>query len=425
MARVLGGTISSRVVLLLVSLSLVALALADGGNDVTISGGVSWWIDVDGHVHYGNHGHGDHDDHGHSYDDRDHDGHHHKHHVPPPPPHHGHHHTPPPHSHTPPPPTPKSSPPPPPPVHSPPAPPPGQGVSGEKRVRCKNRHFPSCRRWLKCPAACPQTCAIDCKSCTARCDCNKPGTICQDPRFIGGDGITFYFHGQKDRDFCIVTDSNLHINAHFIGKRNRRMKRDFTWVESLGFLFGNHKLFIGAQKTTTWDDANDRISLAFDGEPISIPQIEGAEWNSDAVSITRLRGTNAVQIDAPGHFQIKAIVVPITEDDSLIHNYGITQEDCFAHLDMSFKFYSLSRDVSGILGQTYAANYVSRAKMGMDVPVLGGEREFASSDLFTADCAASRFIGDSSPLDNLTANYLDDVLSCASGMDGRGVVCKR
>ncbi|KAI4385445.1 hypothetical protein MLD38_003470 [Melastoma candidum] len=346
--------------------------------------------------------------------------------VPPPPPQNSPPPPPPPQTLSPPPP---SHPPPPPPNHTPPAPPPGSGVSGTKRVRCKNKKYKECfGRSFLCPAGCAQTCGIDCKSCKAVCDCNKPGTICQDPRFIGGDGITFYFHGKKDRDFCIVTDPNLHINAHFIGRRNYRMKRDFTWVQSLGILFGNHKFYIGAQKTATWDDANDRLSLSFDGEPISIPQVEGAEWtdkSSEALSITRLRSTNAVLIDVPGVLQMKAIVVPITQEDSLIHNYGITQEDCFAHLDMSFKFYSLSPEVSGVLGQTYGANYVSRANMGMSVPVLGGEREFASSDLFTADCSASRFLGDLSTPRNSGTNYEDDVLSCASGMGGRGVVCKR
>ncbi|KAK4340211.1 hypothetical protein RND71_041673 [Anisodus tanguticus] len=51
--------------------------------------------------------------------------------------------------------------------------------------------------------------------------CDKPGAVCQDPRFIGADGITFYFHG-KDKDFCLVSDSNLHINGHFIGNEMRR-----------------------------------------------------------------------------------------------------------------------------------------------------------------------------------------------------------
>lgn len=133
-----------------------------------------------------------------------------------------------------------------------------------------------------------------------------------------------------------------------------------------------------------------------------------------------------MEIEAEGRFKIKAVVVPITEKDSLIHNYGVTQEDCFAHLDLSFKFYELTNEVSGVLGQTYARNYVSRAKMGVSMPVLGGEREFASSGLFSTDCAASRFIGQLGRLRNSTTSGFEYTnLSCASGEDGRGVVCRR
>ena len=90
--------------------------------------------------------------------------------------------------------------------------------------------------------------------------CDRPGAVCQDPPFIGGDGITFYFHGKKDHDFCLLSDSNLHINAHFIGKRNQNMKRDFAWVQSIAILYDKHQLFIGAQKTATWKDSIDRLA---------------------------------------------------------------------------------------------------------------------------------------------------------------------
>ncbi|KAF3793172.1 hypothetical protein EJ110_NYTH10290 [Nymphaea thermarum] len=86
--------------------------------------------------------------------------------------------------------------------------------------------------------------------------CDKPGAVCQDPRFIGGDAITFYFHGKKDSDFCLLSDSNLHINAHFIGKRGQGMKRDFIWVQSIVLLHGSqsHQLYIGATKASSWVD---------------------------------------------------------------------------------------------------------------------------------------------------------------------------
>lgn len=251
--------------------------------------------------------------------------------------------------------------------------------------------------------------------------------MCQDPRFVGGDGLTFYFHGQKDRDFCIVSDSNLHINARFIGRRNENMKRDFTWVQSLGILFDTHKLFIGAKKTSTWDDSIDRLSLAVDEEPIHLLEGEGAKWESitsPRVTIKRIRDTNSVEIEVEGNFKIKATVVHITEKDSRIHNYGITHEDCFAHLDLSFKFQALSGEVNGVLGQTYASKYVSRVKMGVLMPVLGGEKEFSSSSLFATDCGVARFSGQFTE-ENALENSEYGNLNCASGMDGRGVVCKR
>lgn len=120
-------------------------------------------------------------------------------------------------------------------------------------------------------------------------------------------------------------------------------------------------------------------------------------------------------------------MVPITEKDSVIHKYGITKEDCFAHLDLSFKFYSLSGDVNGVLGQTYGNKYVSRVKMGVSMPVLGGDREFASSSIFATDCEVSRFnINNGESKGNSSSeNYEFVKMKCDSRMDGRGVVCKR
>ncbi|KAJ0976747.1 hypothetical protein J5N97_012221 [Dioscorea zingiberensis] len=224
--------------------------------------------------------------------------------------------------------------------------------------------------------------------------CNRPGAVCQDPRFVGGDGITFYFHGRKDRDFCLVTDANLHINAHFIGKHNTR--RDFTWVQSLGILFDNHKLFVGAKKTAVWDDACDRLELSLDGEPITLSLEEGGKWKSitrPCVTITRTRMSNAVRLEVERKVEITAAVVPIMEEDSKVHKYNVTNDDCLAHLDLGFKFYELSEKVDGVLGQTYRHKYRSRAKMGVAVPVLGGDREFSSSGLFSTDCRASQFTG--------------------------------
>ncbi|XP_068661744.1 uncharacterized protein [Aristolochia californica] len=294
-----------------------------------------------------------------------------------------------------------------------------------KKAKCTIKKYKHCYNLEhSCPKSCPGYCEVDCVSCKPVCSCDKPGAVCQDPRFIGGDGITFYFHGNKDRDFCLLSDANLHINAHFIGKRNPEMRRDFTWVESIGILFDNHKIFVGAEKTTNWDDMVDRLSLAFDGEPVALPMGEDASWQSNtlpSVSFTRSRATNGVVVEVEGRFKIEASVVPITEEESRVHGYGITDEDCMAHLEVGFKFYSLTEDVDGVLGQTYAKNYVTKVKMSAAMPVMGGNEKYSTTGLFSADCAASRFgLGDA--LAQVTEHA---GLDCTSGLSGSGIVCKK
>ncbi|CAN4112163.1 unnamed protein product [Withania somnifera] len=329
---------------------------------------------------------------------------------------------------------PPSSPPSPPPSSPPPStsppppyyPPPS---TSPKKVKCKNKNYLKCyNQEHTCPSSCPGTCQVDCVSCKPVCSCDKPGAVCQDPRFIGADGITFYFHGKKDKDFCLVSDSNLHINAHFIGRRNENMKRDFTWVQAIGILYGNHKISIGAQKTATWDDAIDRLSINFDGESIVLPNNEGERWMSQSgptTYITRTSNANEVVLEVENIFKITAKVVPITEKESKVHKYGITQDDCFAHLELGFKFLSLSDDVSGVLGQTYRRNYVSRVKMGALMPVMGGDKEFSASGLFNVDCSVAKFQS-RNEINEGSFNKLElPSLRCNSGIYGRGVVCKR
>ncbi|CAD6227909.1 unnamed protein product [Miscanthus lutarioriparius] len=217
---------------------------------------------------------------------------------------------------------------------------------------------------------------------------------CDDPRFTGGDGNTFYFHGSKDQDFCVFTDAGLHINAHFIGRRDPAMSRDFTWIQALGIRFAHHRLYVGAHKTARWSSDVDRLDLAFDGERVAIPAHTGAAWRSaaaPALTVTRTAASNGVRVRLEGTLDVVANVVPVGEEDSRVHGYGVTEDDCLAHLDLGFRFLDLTDDVHGVLGQTYRSDYVSRLSVKSRIPVMGGAAEYLSSDIFATDCAVARF----------------------------------
>jgi hypothetical protein len=224
--------------------------------------------------------------------------------------------------------------------------------------------------------------------------CSVPGA-CGDPRFIGGDGNAFHFHGRRDADFCVLSDRGLHINAHFMGKRGGDgMTRDFTWIQAIAVLFDGHRLYVGARKTAAWDDDVDRMELALDGEPVRLPQVAEAAWTSSAVpalSITRTKAANGVLVALDGRFKIRANAVPITEEESRVHSYGVASDDCLAHLDLAFKFDALTGHVHGVVGQTYRSDYVNQFDVRASMPTMGGESNFTTSNLFAADCAVARY----------------------------------
>ncbi|KAH0880335.1 hypothetical protein HID58_067729, partial [Brassica napus] len=83
-------------------------------------------------------------------------------------------------------------------------------------------------------------------------------------------------------------------------------------------------------------------------------------------------------VEVEGMLKITARVVPMTKEDSRIHGYNVTEDDCLAH----------QRNVDGVLGLTYRSNYI-----GVHMPVMGGDREFQTTRLFAPDCSAARFTG--------------------------------
>ncbi|XP_019199314.1 PREDICTED: uncharacterized protein LOC109193009 [Ipomoea nil] len=283
--------------------------------------------------------------------------------------------------------------------------------SGEERAFCKAKG--ACYyKTLTCPAECPERkpkknkkkkgCFINCGSkCEAVCKWRKPkcsgyGSLCYDPRFVGGDGVMFYFHGAKGADFAIVSDDNLHINAHLIGTRPQGRTRDFTWVQALAVMFDSHTLVLAAKRVSKWDDSVDSLMVKWDGETINVPTDGEAEWRINtgearSVVVERTDDVNTVKLTVSGLLELAAKVVPIGEQENRSHNYHIPADNAFAHLETQFNFLALSDSVEGVLGKTYQPGYESPVKRGVPMPMMGGEDKYQTPSLYSPLCKHCRF----------------------------------
>lgn len=140
-------------------------------------------------------------------------------------------------------------------------------------------------------------------------DCDRAGAVCQDSPFISGDGIMFYFLVKKDKGFCILSDSKLHINAHFIGKKKQEGKKLHVGP-IVGIMFGSHQLYISSLQIAMWYESVDQMLLQLHGKTISVPSCEGCRSNDTGLVIQQRGGTNKVKVKVEGLFEILVRVVP-------------------------------------------------------------------------------------------------------------------
>ena len=117
-------------------------------------------------------------------------------------------------------------------------------------------------------------------------------------------------------------------------------------------------------------------------------------------------------------------VVPITKEEDQLHRYELPANNCFAHLNVQFnQFRGLSNNVDGVLGQTYRPNFKNPVKVGVPMPIMGGESKFKASSLFSTDCLAAKFQKDLESLIMLPS--ADFGAHCTASSTNGGMVCRR
>lgn len=249
-----------------------------------------------------------------------------------------------------------------------------------------------------------------------------------DPRFIGGDGIVFYFHGKSNEHFSLVSDLNLQINARFIGLRPLGRSRDYTWIQALGILFDSRSFSVEAMRASDWNDEIDHLKFSFNGQTVAIAEGYSSVWTSPdkGLKVERTDSRNSALITLIDLVEIAVNVVPVTKEDDRIHNYQIPADNCFAHLEVQFRFFGLSPEVEGVLGRTYRPDFENPVKPGVAMAVVGGDEKYRTTSLLSADCKSCVFspVGVLERENLLTRQY--GTLDCTSGAaSGNGIVCRK
>ncbi|KAI5068027.1 hypothetical protein GOP47_0016372 [Adiantum capillus-veneris] len=205
-------------------------------------------------------------------------------------------------------------------------------------------------------------------------------SITGDPHFVGKHGERFDFHGKDGKDYCVVSDRDIHINMHvFHGKL-----RKSTFISKLGVLYRGQKILIDAQSSGLqshfWKTAVDNVEL----------NDVNSVYTRAGLTITR--SSNFVRITVPGEVDILADIVRAT-----FGKRGSLKD----YINLQVKQLRVSPDVHGILGQTYletahvyeklqAAKGKKRSRAAK-VLVDGSESDYLTSDILSSDCKYSTF----------------------------------
>lgn len=119
-------------------------------------------------------------------------------------------------------------------------------------------------------------------------------------------------------------------------------------------------------------------------------------------------------------------IVPVTKEDDRVHHYKVPSDDCFAHLEVQFRFFSLSPNVDGALGRTYMPDFENPAKPGVAMPVVGGEDKYRTTSLLSPDCSTCLFSPETGSNEETTSQTEILTLDCTRGASaGYGIVCKK
>ena len=260
---------------------------------------------------------------------------------------------------------------------------------------------------------------------TKQCTGGGGGSVSGDPHFVGAHGTRYDFNGRPGKDYCLFTDSSVHmnfmLNMHMIGydvndRKTGGGKAVRTWIGKLGIMWKvggeSHSLLLSAREGPQVERGSGFLAGAeLDG--VALPTLGEGEAHA------LVGGGNLTfhHIGSWGHRKDPVEVYVITLPAELLtirlalrveDRRWRTRSNSWTHLDVSLSRVHPSGKVHGVLGQTYKTDRGSRSMdfksltsllrrpVAADGPsgagfLDGSAADYETSGVLAADCRFSAF----------------------------------
>ncbi|GJP50908.1 hypothetical protein CLOM_g10061 [Closterium sp. NIES-68] len=267
-----------------------------------------------------------------------------------------------------------------------------------------------------------------------------------DPHFLGAQGTHFDFNGLPEKNFCLYTDKQVHVNMGMRGYLDSRSTQNAalvvngsavrTWIRQLAVMWTDNSAAADSDNTVAAKPATHSLVLtARDGKE----QLRGesgflASAELDGSPLPRLAPGESRSL-ADGKLSLQFVaeekVGPYDVDHYYLRLDGLleldlklrpahpllqTPEDAQVHINLMFTDASASSSVHGVMGQTYRGGREARTMEFSRLSALlhhpvsadgeegrgfldGQVGDYETSAVTATDCRFSAFNGQQLPVD--------------------------
>eukprot|EP00899_Mesostigma_viride_P005057 jgi/Mesvir1/14552/Mv05235-RA.5 len=207
-------------------------------------------------------------------------------------------------------------------------------------------------------------------------------SVVSDPHFTTATGQRFDFNGIAGHSYCILTDKQVHVSAHFMGAVDSKASAagsqpDYrTWMDQISIMHGNDRILIDAMWVPGSAYAVSFGTVRINGEPL----LGRTAMKKLPSGTTVSRSKTRVLVSVPG-----LLVAEVEVIRAAFWEAGAGPGANF--LNLQIKQFNGTPAAHGILGQSY-----SRQSEG--AAFEGSAEDYASTGIFANDCRFNQFAND-------------------------------